>query len=126
MTDEEVQAFLKEKGWPERVWRGGRELLIQRWIDFVDSLVDSERTNKWLIDDYWIGLEIRDLIHDIGCDDRVKHADEAFRSMLTGLNIKHFNRNRQTDYDFWNFGYPKNATGFFLQQIKFHILGELP
>jgi hypothetical protein len=89
----------------------------------VDSLGNRERTRNWLIDDYWIGLEVRDLIHDIGSDDRVKHADETFRSLLTGTHIKHYNRERHSDYDFWNFGYPKNATGCFLEQIKFHILG---
>jgi hypothetical protein len=122
MTDEQVQAYLRKKGWPERVALAGREYLTQSWKDFVDSVEDSERTRNWLIDDYWIKLRMRDLIHEIGCDDRVKEADERFRKILTGLHIKHYERDRQSDYDFWNYGYPRNATGFFLEQIKFHIL----
>lgn len=122
MTDEEVQVFLKGKGWGERVWRAGREPLIQRWKDFVDSLENSEDTRNWLIDDYWIKLEARDLIHEIGSDDRVKEADEKFQNLLTDQHIKHRKRDRHSDYDFWNYGYPRNASGFFYEQIKFHIL----
>jgi hypothetical protein len=109
MTDEEVKAYLKIKGWPERFWQGGREALIQRWKDFIASLEIGERTRNWLIDDYWINLEGRELIHDIGSDGRVKEADDRLRAMLTATHIKHYRRERESDYDFWNYGHPKNA-----------------
>jgi hypothetical protein len=124
MTDEEVKTYLKGKGWPERIWQGGREPLIQRWKDFVVSIESAERTRNWLIDDYWILLEARELIHEIGCDDRVKEADERFRAMLAATDIKHYYKERKSDYDFWNYGYPKNATGFFYEQIKCHVLQQ--
>jgi|SRR5882724_9460843 len=122
MTEEQVALYLKEKGWPKSVWHGGREHLIQRWKDFVSDVEQDGHTRDWLIDDYWIVLEIRELIHDIGSDEEVKEEDERFRAILTATNIKHYYRDRATDYDFWNYGYPKNAAGFFYEQIKCHVL----
>lgn len=124
MTEEQVKIYLKEKGWPKNVWQGGREKLIQRWKDFVTDIGKNECTRNWLIDDYWISLETRELIHDIGSDENVKEEDERFRGILTATNIKHYYRERDSNYDFWNYGYPKNATGFFYEQIKCHILNE--
>jgi hypothetical protein len=52
----------------------------------------------------------------------VSDADERFRAMLTATEIKHWYVDRHSDYDFWNYGYPKNATGYFLEAIKELIL----
>jgi hypothetical protein len=75
MTEEQVQEYLKSRGWPKRVWQGGREALIQRWKDFVADIEKEGETRNWLIDDYWIFLTTRELIHDISSDDRVADAD---------------------------------------------------
>jgi len=56
--------------------------------------------SNWLIDDYWISLEKRELIHDIGCDDQIQEADERFRAMLIATHIKHRYKERDSDYDF--------------------------
>ena len=123
LTDEELKALLKAKGWSERVSSRGRDFFIRGWNDFVSS-IEQGRTANWLIDDYWIRLEYRELLHDIGSDHRVRAADEKLRSMLTATDIKHYFKERKTTYDFWNYGYPKNSTGFFLEQIKCHILSS--
>lgn len=121
LTDEEVKVFLRDKGWSQRVWPLGRDFLVQRWNDFVRYVEEGDTAN-WLIDDYWIFLEYRELIHEIGSDYRVKAADKKLRSMLTATDIKHYYKDRNTTYDFWHYGYPKNSKGFFLEQIKCHIL----
>jgi hypothetical protein len=123
MTDDDIKTYLKDKGCPKIVWEGGTERLLQRWNDFVAE-VEKGYCPECLIDDYWNDLELRELIHEIGCDDLVQAADHRFRSMLTAVHIKHYYKERNTDYDFWNYGYPKNATGFFYEQIKCHILGQ--
>jgi hypothetical protein len=124
MTNEQVEIYLESKGYSQRICKGGRELLIERWETFVANISETGRTNNWLIDDYWIFLEMRDLIHDIGCDDRVKQTDDRFRAMLTAKEIRHRHGERHDDYDFWNYGYPSNSSGFFYEQIKFHILNQ--
>jgi len=124
MTEEQIREHLKGQGWPQHVWQGGSKLLIARWTDFVARLEDQESSRNWLIDDYWIFLEIRELIHEIGHDADVIQADEIFRSMLVRTDIKHRHKDRKSEYDFWNYGYPKNASGFFFQQIRLHVLQE--
>jgi len=124
MTEEQIREYLKARGYGEVVWQGGSERLIERWKEFVGKVEKEGYTRNWLIDDYWIFLDGRELIHDVGCDDRVMEADERLRSILTATDIKHRHQDRNSDYDFWNYGYPQNATGFFFEQIKYHILKQ--
>jgi hypothetical protein len=121
MTDEQIKKYLKDRGCPERVWSGGRERLTQRWKDFVAE-VDRGYGPECVIEDYWNDLDTRELIHDIGRDSEVKDVDEHFAAMLTAREVKHWHLGRKTDYDFWNYGYPKNASGYFLEDLKRHFL----
>ena len=41
--------------------------------------------------------------------------------MLTEGDIKHWHEDRKADYGFWNYGYPKNASGYFLLAVKRHF-----
>ncbi len=92
----------------------------------MKDIGDANRTQRWSIDDYTIFLYIRDTIHDIGCDELVREDDEEFRGLLTAMEIRHPNKKNESDYDFWNCGYPKNAEGFFWEQIQLHILRKKP
>ena len=123
MTEEQIKQYLKTKGFPDHAWQRGSEWLVQRWNDFV-SEVEHGYCPNCLIDEYWNDLETRELIHDLGLEDRSVEADARFRAMLTATDIKHHFKDRDSDYDFWNYGYPKNAAGFFYEQVKNHILGE--
>lgn len=76
------------------------------------------------MEEYWNDLDTRELIHDIGSDAEVKDIDEKFAAMLTATEIKHWHADRNTDYDFWNYGYPKNAAGHFFEDVKRYILGH--
>jgi hypothetical protein len=123
MTEEEAREYLKKRGCPEFVWQGGIERLIQRWGDFVAE-VEHGYCPDCLVEEYWNDLDTRELIHDIGHDSEVKDLDERFAAMLTAKHIKHGHTDRASDYDFWNYGYPKNAAGFFLDEIKRYILQQ--
>jgi hypothetical protein len=114
----------KSKDFWRRDLRKSPEFLVARWKRFVSDLETEGHTRNWLIDDYWILLETREAIHNLGIDDLVSEADQRFRALLTSTEIKHRRTERKSDYDFWNYGYPKNATGFFYEQIKIHILGQ--
>jgi hypothetical protein len=121
MTDQQIKEYLKNRGCPEHVWRGGRESLVQRWKDFVAE-VEKGHCPHWVIEEYWNDLDTRELIHDIGSDGEVRDVDERFATMLTATEIKHWHADRDTDYDFWNCGYPKNAAGYFLEDMKRHFV----
>jgi len=101
MTEEEAKEYLRNRGCADFVWKGGSERLIQRWQKFVAE-VERGYCPNCLIDEYWNDLTTRELIHEIGFDEQVKEADERFRTMLTATNIKHYRRDRASDYDFWN------------------------
>jgi hypothetical protein len=121
MTDQQIKEYLKNRGCAEHVWSGGREGLIQRWKDFVAE-VERGYCPTCVMEEYWNDLDTRELIHDIGVDAEVGVVDDRFAAMLTATEIKHCHRDRNTDYDFWNHGYPKNAAGYFLEDIKRHFV----
>jgi hypothetical protein len=123
MTDEQIKEYLKSRGCSKIVWEGGRERLLSRWAKFVRG-VEKGYCPNCLIQEYWNDLDTRDLIHDIGCDDDVRELDKRFAAMLTATHIKHWRTDRNSGYDFWNCGYPSNATGFFYEDVKRYILGQ--
>lgn len=120
MNDQEIREYLKNRGCPEYVWSGGREGLTQRWRNFVED-VEKGYSPRCCIEEYWSDLGIRELIHDIGSEGEVQDLDERFVASLTARNIKHRHVDRDSEYDFWNYGYPKNASGFFLEEVKRYI-----
>lgn len=121
MKDNQVRRYLKERGCPEHVCSGGRDGLIQQWKDFVAE-VEQGYCRRCTTYEYWNDLDIRELIHDIGSDSEVKDVDEKFAAMLTAREIKHWRKDRNSDYDFWNYGYPMNASGYFLEDVERYIL----
>jgi hypothetical protein len=122
MTEEEAKEYLRNRGCPKTVWERGIDRLLSEWKKFVAE-VENGYCPKCLIQEYWNDLDTRELIHDIGCDDRVKEWDERFAVMLTARHIKHRYADRDSDYDFWNYGYPSNATGYFYEDVKRYIIG---
>jgi hypothetical protein len=123
MTEEQTKEYLRNRGCRETVWQGGKDRLVSNWKKFVAE-VENGYCPKCLIQEYWNDLDTRELIHDIGCDDEVKEWDERFANMLTARHIKHWYTDRNSDYDFWNYGCPKNATGFFYEDVKRYILAK--
>jgi len=116
MKEEQIQKLLKEKGCPEFMWKGGSRYLIDSWKKFVED-VERGYCHDCLFDEYLNDLDTRTLIRLAGLDDNVKDLDERFKVMLTRNDLRVSPEKPDVTNDFWNFGYPKNATGYFLQEI---------
>ena len=123
MTEEQVKEYLKKRGCPQAVWQGGRDHLVARWKNFVAE-VEQGYCADCLIEEYCNDLDTRELVDDIGCGDEVKELDERFATMLTATHIKPWRTDRKSEYAFWNYQYPRNATDLFYEGVKRYILGQ--
>lgn len=122
MTEEQIQKTLKDRGCPEFVWKGGSQYLIDNWKKFIEE-VERGYCPDCLLDEYLNDLDTRTLIRLTGLDDKVKDLDERFKAMLIRTDLRISQEKTEIDNDFWNFGYPKNAKGYFLQEILRVIKG---
>lgn len=112
VTDPEIVRHLRERGCPEHIWRGGREGLIRRWEAFV---AEVERGYPLGLDDYRDDLDTRALIAEAGLDDQVRDADERLRPLLTATGTRIWESGPGNP--FWDFGYPRNASGELLEEL---------
>jgi len=113
MTDEEMVAYLRENGYPEHVIRAGRAGLIDRWRKFVESV---EHGYKLGLEDYRNDLDLRGIIAMLGLDGDVQELDRRFEAMLTGRDKRVWET--AAGEPFWDFGYPRNAQGELLDDLK--------
>jgi len=112
MTDEEMTAYLRENGYPEHVIRAGRAGLIDRWRKFVESV---ERGYKFGLEDYRNDLDLRGIIAMLGLDGEVSDLDQRFEAMLTDCGKRVWETS--PGVPFWDFGYPRNASGELLEDL---------
>ena len=117
MTDEEFKAYLNGLGWAEHVWRDGKQGLIDRWARFVRE-VETGFCPNCLFEEYQNDLDIRLAIRVACLDEEVKYWDARFVAMLARHDIRVRCAEREIVDDFWNFGYPRNASGYFLREIR--------
>lgn len=122
MTEDEIIKKLQDKGCPRFVWQSGSKGLIKLWEDFVNE-VERGYCPSCLLEEYYNDLDTRDLIRLVGLDDRVKNLDQRFITLLTRRDLR-MRKSNLAD-DFWNYGYPKNASGFFLEEIKRYIKSSM-
>lgn len=108
-----MQEYLRENGYPEHVVRAGKTGLIERWKKFVEEV---EHGYKLGIEDYRNDLDLRGIIAMLGLDDQVRDLDRRFEAMLIARD-KRVWESANGD-PFWDFGYPKNAAGELLQDLK--------
>lgn len=113
MTDAEIQAFLKENGYPEHIWSKGRLGLKQRWEAFVDAV---ERGYPFHLEDYRNDLDIRALIGVLGLQADVAEADKRLRRLLV-FTAEPIWECENPDA-FWLFGYPRNAGPALLEDLR--------
>lgn len=113
MTDEQMVAYLRENGYPEHVVRAGRAGLIDHWRKFVESV---EHGYKLGLEDYRNDLDLRGIIAMLGLDGEVGELDRRFEAMLTDREKRVWETSPGDP--FWDFGYPQNAQGEFLEDIK--------
>jgi len=113
MTDPEIEAYLKQRAYPEHVWRAGRQGLIERWRGFVD-LVESGYPLH--LEDYRNDLDLRALIARLGLQPEASEADRRFRSLLVFTQEPIWEC--ENPDAFWIFGYPRNAGSDLLRDLE--------
>jgi hypothetical protein len=101
----EVQAYLRENGYPEHVVREGRAGLVRRWREFVEQV---ERGYKLGLEDYRNDLDLRGILRQAGAEDEdVLALDDRLQRLLEPAG-KRVWESAPGD-PFWDYGYPRNA-----------------
>lgn len=115
MTDEEIRDFLQDSGCPEHVVRGGKAGLLSRWREFVREVENGYRFG---LEDYRNDLDLRGLIATLHLDEEpsVQEADQRLKALLTDGERRIWESGPGDA--FWDFGYPKNATGDLFADLK--------
>ena len=113
MTDEEIVTYLEDNGYPPHIVRGGREGLVRRWRQFVSEV---ERGYEYGLEDYRNDLDIRGTLALLGLDAEVADADSRFEQLLTSRDQRIWQSHAADP--FWDFGYPRNARGDLLSDLR--------
>ena len=113
MTDEEMAAYLRQNGYPEHVVRAGRAGLIERWRKFVESV---EHGYKLGLEDYRNDLDLRGIIAMLGLAGEVEELDRRLEATLTARDKRVWESSAGAP--FWDFGYPSNAKGELLEDLR--------
>ena len=119
MTDPELAEYLRENGYPEHISRAGRTGLLAKWAAFVD---DVERGYKLGLEDYRNDLDLRAILALAGLDAAARADDERLRRLLTATDKRVWESSPGDP--FWDFGYPKNASGELLADLKAEALAD--
>jgi hypothetical protein len=114
MTDTEVKTFLKENGYPEHLVAAGKKGLIEQWEKFVAAV---EGGYSLTLEDYRNDLDLRAILSRLGLQAEIEEADSRFRRLLvfTGVSVWDCDDNPDA---FWLFGYPRNAKGDLLADLR--------
>ena len=113
MTDAELEQYLSQNGYPDHLVRAGKAGLIQRWRKFVGEV---ERGYKLGLEDYRNDLDLRAIIALAGLDRDVQDLDRQFEAMLTARDVRVWES--AAGDAFWDFGYPRNASGELLESLQ--------
>jgi hypothetical protein len=119
MTDSEMITYLRDNGYPEHVVKAGRRGLVDRWNKFVD---DVKSGYKFGLEDYRNDLDLRGIIGMLGLDGEVREADAELESLLSHKTVRVWESG--ADNAFWDFGYPRNASGELLGDLRDEGLAE--
>jgi hypothetical protein len=122
MEDAELAAYLDDNGYPEHIVTAGRAGLIRRWCEFVSEV---EHGYQYRLHDYRHDLDIRGILALTGldADPAVQDADERLRPLLTHTEQRVWES--APGGAFWDFGYPRKASGRLLQDLKAEgLLGD--
>jgi hypothetical protein len=114
MTEEEIVSYLEDNGYPPHIVRAGRKGLIERWREFAGEV---EQGYAYGLEEYRHDLDLRGAIAVVGIDDdpNVREADARFQSMLIGEARIWESFAGEA---FWDFGYPRNASGRLLRDLR--------
>jgi hypothetical protein len=105
MTDEEIQSYLRDNGYPEHLVRDGRTGLKRRWREFVKQV---EKGYPLGLEDYRNDLDLRAIIQLADAEDEeIQKLDERFEKMLIARTVRVWES--AAGDPFWDFGYPRNG-----------------
>ena len=115
LTDQQIEDYLTENGSPPHVVRAGRAGLIKRWREFVDEVEKGYRLG---LEDYRNDLDLRGILATLGLDEdpAVQEADLRLLKVLEPAPKRIWESCEGSH--FWDFGYPRNATGDLLDDLK--------
>ena len=113
MKSDPVQKFLRDHKYPAHLVKEGRAGLVRRWREFVEQV---EKGYGLGLEDYRNDLDLRGIIRMVGLDDHVRDLDHRLEAMLTARD-KRIWESASGD-PFWDFGYPKNARGDLLEDLR--------
>ncbi|MFB3828079.1 MAG: hypothetical protein ACE15B_15015 [Bryobacteraceae bacterium] len=113
MTDLELEHYLRENGYPEHICRAGRAGLIALWKQFVKEVEKGYRRS---LEDYRNDLDVRALISQENLDAQVADEDARLERLLVNRDIRVWESSPGNP--FWDFGYPKNAAGDLLEDLR--------
>lgn len=114
MTNDEIVEYLRANGYPEHIVREGRSGLLRRYREFVGQV---EHGYALGLEDYRNDLDLRAIISLAGIeDDAIGVLDNRLRAMLTATTVRIWES--AADNPFWDFGYPKNASGELLEGLR--------
>jgi hypothetical protein len=113
MTPEEIQQFLEDNGYPAHVVEGGRDYLLRRFREFVSEV---ERGYEYGIHEYRHDLDLRSTIATLELESEIGAEDERLAAMLTNTDVRVWES--MPGEPFWDFGYPRNARGRLLRDLR--------
>ena len=107
MSLDRVKEYLEDNGYPRHIVEGGRDGLIRRWREFV---AEVEKGYARGLEDYRNDLDLRMIIKLAAAEDaEIRQLDERLQKMLKPLKKRLWESG--PGKPFWDFGYPRNASG---------------
>jgi hypothetical protein len=113
MTDAEIMEYLDSNGYPRHIVEAGREGLLRRYREFV---AEVEKGYGYGLQDYRNDLDLRGVIATLALDEETSELDHRLDDMLTARQIRVWES--VAGDPFWDFGYPRNASGWLLRDLK--------
>jgi hypothetical protein len=111
--EDPVRRRLRALGAADHVVRGGAEGLVSLWRAFVDEVENGYPAG---LDDYRNDLDVRSLIAEAGIDELVRQDDRRLRDLLTASDHRVWES--EIADAFWVRGYPRNASGELLRDLR--------
>jgi hypothetical protein len=113
MSDAELVDYLRNNGYPEHIVREGHTGLKRRYREFVEQV---ERGYALGLEDYRNDLDLRAILSLAGAEDaEIRGLDDRLRAMLTATTVRVWES--AAGDPFWDFGYPRNASGELLDGL---------
>jgi hypothetical protein len=118
MTDPEIRDYLRDNGYPEHVVRDGRAGLLRQWREFIGQV---EKGYPLGLEDYRNDLDVRAILELAGAGSgdasaaEINALDERLKNMLVATNVRVW---ESAPSPFWDFGYPRNAGGDLIADLR--------